>query len=392
MKYFFKRDTILATFAVFLVMGLLSLVPLNTHLLDPLKLALSDLRFNDMSFSTLKIHRDNAVDKKLMVVNIGNANRSEIAAVIKILDSAGPAAIGLDVLFNEAKDGMSDSVLADVIKKSSLLVLSVKPDFEHGSVSEHGDFFKTETSHFGYVNLVGEKKGVIRYFSPFEKYQNTVINSFSAAVVQQADEVRFGQLKKRNHALENINYQRQSDQYFIVNYQDLLSDRTDKTIFKDKIILVGYVDDNPANIEDKHYTPLNEKFAGKSIPDMNGVIIQANIISMILENNYIYQSPSWINWVLAVLLTWFFVAFILRYYLEHHMWFHLSAKSVQLLLTVFFIYLGILFSKYLNTSIDFAAVMGGIVLAVDVLYFYEGFAHWANKRFSFRTQFSKSKH
>jgi len=54
MKYLLKRDTILATVAVFLVMGLLTLIPLNLHVLDPLKMALTDISFNDLSFATLK--------------------------------------------------------------------------------------------------------------------------------------------------------------------------------------------------------------------------------------------------------------------------------------------------------------------------------------------------
>ena len=57
MKYLLKRDTILATIAVFLVMGLLTLIPLNLHVLDPLKMALTDIHFNDLSFATLKTHR-----------------------------------------------------------------------------------------------------------------------------------------------------------------------------------------------------------------------------------------------------------------------------------------------------------------------------------------------
>ncbi|RYD71379.1 MAG: hypothetical protein EOP53_23775 [Sphingobacteriales bacterium] len=50
-KYLFKKDTILATIMVFLLMGLLSLIPFNTHVLDPIKLALQDFDYNDMAYS-----------------------------------------------------------------------------------------------------------------------------------------------------------------------------------------------------------------------------------------------------------------------------------------------------------------------------------------------------
>jgi len=189
-----------------------------------------------------------------------------------------------------------------------------------------------------------------------------------------------------------INYSRQADQYFTIDYIGLLAGKVNPTVLQNKIVLVGFTDIKPSNIEDKHFTPLNEKFVGKSIPDMNGVVIHANIISMILEQHYIKKSPAWLNWFLAVLITWFFMGFVVNYYLNSHYWFHLVIKTVQLLVTVVFIYIGILFGKYLNSYISLSAALGGIILSVDVLYFYDGFASWANRKFGFKTLFDKTHH
>jgi len=391
MKYLLKRDIILATVAVFLVMGLLTLIPLNLHVLDPLKMALTDISFNDLSFATLKSHRNNAMDEKIVIVNIGYADRTEIAAVINKINSAQPKAIGLDVLFLEPKEPAVDSLLALAIAQTPNIVLSNKLSFEKDS-PDGRNYFTASSKYHGYVNFVGEQAGVIRYFSPFEKLNDSIHYSFAAAVVKAADEIKFKTLQKRSHNLELINYSRQADQYFTIDYIGLLAGKVNLTVLQNKIVLVGFTDSKPSNIEDKHFTPLNEKFVGKSIPDMNGVVIHANIISMILEQHYIKKSPAWLNWFLAVLIIWFFMGFVVNYYLNSHYWFHLVIKTIQLLVTVVFIYIGILFGKYLNSYISLSAALGGIILSVDVLYFYDGFASWANRKFGFKTLFDKTHH
>ncbi len=391
MKYFFKRDTIFATISVFLVMGLLTLIPINLHVLDPLKLALTDISFNDLSFSELKTHRNNAMDDKIVIVNIGNASRTEIATVINKVNEAQPKSIGLDILFLEAKEGPGDSALFAAIKKAPGIVLANKLEFDNKK-GRQDNYFQASSRHGGFVNFVGEKQGVIRYFSPFEEWKDSVNSSFAVAVVQVSDELKFKALQKRSHDLEFINYSRQADQYFTVEYNDLLTGKASPAAFNNKIVLIGFVDSNPANIEDKHFTPLNDKFVGKSIPDMNGVVIQANIISMILDNNYIKKTPGWLNWFFAILTTWIFMAYAFEYYLEKHMWLHLVLKSIQLIITVVFIYLGILFSKHLDVYVSLSAALAGIILSVDVLYFYAGFAIWANKKFKFETLLVKEHH
>ncbi len=372
-------------------MGLFTLIPLNLHVLDPIKMALSDISFNDLSFSALKSHRNNPIEDKIVIVNIGDADRTGIAAMVRKVNEAQPKAIGLDVLFLTPMAPSADSALADAIAQTPNIVLCNKLEFGAGTLTNK-NYFSGYSKYNGYVNFVGENSGVIRYFSPFEKLKDTLNYSFAAAVIKASDELKFRSFQKRSNELEFINYRRQADQYFTIDYHDLLADKVSSDVFRDKIVLIGFVDNNPSNIEDKHFTPLNEKFIGKSIPDMNGVIIHANIISMILENNFVKQTPAWFNWFLALMLTWVFIAFIIKYFIERYIWFHLVAKAIQLLVSVLFIYLGIMLGKYLNVYISLAAPLVAIVLSVDILYFYEGFAKWANKKFGFKNIFLKAVH
>ena len=75
---------------------------------------------------------------------------------------------------------------------------------------------------------------------------------------------------------------------------------------------------------------------------MNGTVVHANIISMMLENNYIKKLPSWVNWLVAILICWLHMSFFIRYYLENHIWFHLVAKIAQLASAIFFAFVGML--------------------------------------------------
>ncbi|MFZ4769873.1 MAG: hypothetical protein ACOYLO_06795, partial [Ferruginibacter sp.] len=76
LKYLFKRDTILASIMVFVVMGMLALIPINTHVLDPIKLALQDFDYNDMAYSQFNKNSHTAVDTGIVIINIGDADRT----------------------------------------------------------------------------------------------------------------------------------------------------------------------------------------------------------------------------------------------------------------------------------------------------------------------------
>jgi type IV secretory pathway TrbL component len=79
LRYLYKRDTILATISVFLVIGFLGLIPINTSILNPFKTALKDLDFNDISYSVLKKNAGTPIDNRIIIVNIGNADRMGLA-------------------------------------------------------------------------------------------------------------------------------------------------------------------------------------------------------------------------------------------------------------------------------------------------------------------------
>ncbi len=389
-KYLFKRDTVLATISIFLVIELLGLIPLNPKILNPIKTALKDFQFNDLAYAKLGKNNYTKSDDRIVIVNVGWLDRQQIGYLISQIDAARPSAIGLDVQFSEPRDPSSDSFLSNVLLKTQNLVSASKLVWQGDTVEQKGYFYNS-SSIYGYVNFIGEEKSTIRSFSPFEKHNGKLINSFSAALVKTVNPKAYQKLFSRNREVETIHYRRRSNKFFILNGDDVIRSQMNQNVFRDKIVLIGYIDKARYDIEDKHFTPMNQQFAGRSLPDMNGVLIHANIISMILDRNYISKMPGWLTWIITILLAWIHVVVFIRYFIEKHMWFHFVAKLAQIASAIFFIYLSILLFHFFSYIIDIKMPIIVIVLAVDVIYFYEAIALWLHKKWGYNTIFN-SKH
>lgn len=391
-KYLFKRDTILATIMVFVLMGLLALIPINTHVLDPIKMALQDFDYNDLAYSQFNKNGDVSVDTSLIIVNIGDADRSEIATMIQSISNSKPLVLGVDILFNEPKDVVADSLLLAAFNAHPNIVMAYNLAIEKNEAKPTG-FLQDKVSSNGFANFVGEEGGSIRYVAPFFKSGSESFPSLAASVVQKAYPAAYETLKNRNNVTEAVNYTRSGEDFIVIDGATVLQDSLfDKTMFQNKVVLMGYISSNQYSLEDKHFTPLNKKSVGKSIPDMEGIFIHANIIHMIKNGDYISKVPSWVNWLIAGVLGWLHMSLFINYFIEKHIWFHLVAKIAQVLSAILFIYIGLLFYYKWDVRIYLTPTFVAIILAVDVLYFYEAITAWLHKRFGYHSLFINAHH
>jgi hypothetical protein len=131
-------------------------------------------------------------------------------------------------------------------------------------------------------------------------------------------------------------------------------------------------DENDPSWVDKFYTPMNEKYAGKSAPDMFGVTIHANIISMILEEAYINQMPELLNIIIGVVIcflnVWYF------YYLHRNksQYYDLLTKTIQFVETVIILFFVVLVFDKLHYKMDLSAGITTLLLSGDMLEIYSG--------------------
>ena len=385
-KYLYERDTIFATISVFIVIGLLALLPLNTGLLNPVKKAFADFDFNDLAYAKVGKKTD-SIDTRIVIVNIGVADRAMLAGMLEKVASQKPKAIGLDAYFDAEKEPESDLLLRNAMHSTPRLIMASRIRWEKDSLIENRGYFAKPGPSFGYVNLVGEDRGTIRYVTPFENYQDKEIMSFTAALLNISDPSAYKKLHTRHKDLETINFRRGLEKYPIADGNDVLSGNIEDTLFTNKIVLLGYVSTSPYDIEDMHFTPMNPKMGGKTFPDMSGIVVHANILSMAMDKKYIHTSPFWVNWIITILIAWLHVSLFIRYYIDAHLWFHLVAKTAQIISAIFFVFLSIQCLQHFSLKIDMKMPVTVIILAIDIIYFYEAFAVWLHEKYGFKTIF-----
>lgn len=387
-KYLYERDTVFATIAVFVVIGLLALVPLNTHILNPVTEAFADFDFNDIVYAKVRKKDNIPFDNRIVIVNIGYADRAGIAGILEKVASYKPKVIGLDALFESPKEPASDSLLGKVMTSTPGLVMASRLNWD-----DHGEHLEVKNGHFNkvkgnfaFVNLVGEEKGTIRLYSPFEQYHGKEYLSFGAAVLEKSYPKEYKRLYSRHKDIEIINYTRNVEKYLTIDGEDVLAGNVIDTVFTNKIVLLGYLNPSPNDVEDKFYTSMNPKMVSTS-PDMNGIVIHANFLSMALDNQYIHKTPKWLNWIITILIAWLHVSLFIRYYIDAHLWFHLVAKGAQLISAILFVALSVLCLSYFSLKIDMKMAITVIILAIDVIYFYEALAVWLREKHGFKTIF-----
>ena len=224
-----------------------------------------------------EVVRTDKIDPDIILINIGNSNRTEIAALLLDIEKCSPLMVGIDVIFPRHRQSLEDSILAIAIEKISNDILAYRFDSagkEEISIDKFRKFARDE----GYVDL-DRREGVSSHFTPIKKVDGKLYESFALKVIKQwKPEFKYNLTVDKSVP---ILFQRSQQQYYYFVKEDLL-DKNVCELLKNKIVLVGYL--GPGD-EDKQYTPIrsNDKNQeGK--PDTYGLVIQANAIRTILEN------------------------------------------------------------------------------------------------------------
>ena len=221
-----------------------------------------------------EVVRTEKIDPDIILINIGNGNRTEIATLLNDIANCSPSIIGIDVFFSEHKKSLEDSILTTAIKNVPNDILAYRFDAtgkEERSINE----FRRFASDEGHVNIIMREE-VSSHFQPIKKVNGNIYESFALKIIK-----RWKPGFKYNIAVDEtipILFQRSQKQYHYFEKMDLL-DTTVCELLKDKIVLVGFL--GPGD-EDKHFSPIRSN--DKEIkPDMYGIVIQANAIRTILR-------------------------------------------------------------------------------------------------------------
>ena len=315
-------DIILSTL---FVLGILVFFPVffSLDMFDPIQNTLEEMQLTDVVFSHLRDYDKVDIDPNIVVINNGHLNRSQIAGLIDIINYHEPKVIGIDAMFRKPKGDEQDIPLENSLAEVNNLVMAC--DLRKGVEGDRlrwdsialsrPEFLKN--ADIAYVNVYtpdGEHDA-IRMNIPRSYVKDSVVNSFPVGVCEIFAPDKVKRFLARGNDYEVINYKRNQDKYTVYDYTDLFNDPELYTDLKDKIVLIGYLGPNLQTkvTEDIKFTPMNKNYVGKTEPDMYGVLVHANVISMIIEEDYISSTPEW----LSTFLMLFFVVlnmYLLKYF------------------------------------------------------------------------------
>lgn len=382
---------IAGTVFVFLTMWGLSNITFSLDFLNVFGEVLNDYNTNDIAFSKFKAPTA-ATDTNIVIVNIGELSRAGISQQIDILNEFEPAVIGIDVHFEVDSDPFEDSLLAASFARTKNLVLwskvtNGKPD----SLDESRTLWDTlqlvnsrfnKLAYHGYTNALTEGE------SEFETWRETSSvehisdgrreYSFAAKITQRFDSMRAQKFIDRNndYPIEIINFRGNLEKFTVLDINDVLDTNFVAETVKGKIVLMGYLGAEFRSKTwdgDKYYSPLNERPVGRVSPDMYGVVVHANIISMILHDDYIDTIPQWMAYLIAVVMCFINVAVFSWLSENEHWgpWYGIVSKIIQLIEIVGLIYIMLYFFVSQNIKLDLTITFLSTALAGELIEIYE---------------------
>ena len=388
----FLLDTVLCTAFIFGLMGLFgSLTFLNLFdVFDPIGEMFKDFELTDIVFSQLQ--EDPIADDRIVIVNIGVIPREGIAKQIEIISKYNPKVIGLDVMLNPEKPWEEDSALVRVLKQTPNVVLAedLQFDFDGNAIAP-----LTPNSNImpygqlGFVDLVTNASTqddlkMCREFLTRQKIGNEMHYAFSVKLAMAADSAKTKAFLERGNELETINYKgnvfsftasEYGMKYFVLDVHDVLEESFTKDLLEDKVVIMchlgAYLGDLNTN-EDLYFTPLNKNYVGKAEHDMFGGVVHANIISMILDSDYIDSMSKKAGIWLAVIMCLLNVFIFKIIYGAMPKWYDGITKVIQLMEVLFFATLTIYIFFYYNYKTEFTLAMIVIALAGDSIEVYHG--------------------
>lgn len=392
-KYFPKVDISLLKEAFFCmifafsILGIVSLIGLNLSFFSPFKNAFKDFSYLDLYYSEKLGDEIGNINEDIILVNIDRLNRKEIASVLLKIQEENPKVIGLDVIFKNREDPVWDQFLSEHLRNDKVVATYVLD--ERSAITSNQHIVQSQIPS-GYSNFnFDPKSAVVRNFLGIKKEKDTTFVSFGVAIAKKfMNKLWIPELDEFLSKDRPINYSGNRDHFLVLEYQDVVG-QDHIPLLKDKIVMVGYLgsaNNHEYDIEDKHFTPMNQKYVGKSPPDTFGVIIHANIVQMLLEKDFIKVIPNWCIVLLTVVLTFMALCYFIWLNKRQLASYILRLNIMQLVFIIFFVWISLaLFkSKILFKTASITAIM---VFSIGLIGFYKKLAHHFYKKYKWEGYF-----
>ncbi len=378
------KESFIATVVIITITYLISFFPWSLEYGKALHQGFADFDIYDLYYSGR--HQQTAQrDTNIILVQIGNT-RDEIAQQIDLINNYNPKVIGIDAFFERRSE--NDSALQKTIA-SYLNLVFINRYTADGFVA---NIFNNKPDRCGFGNFFGQEYSVIRTFIPSLKVDDTDYNSFTSCIIKLANKKSYDVLQQRNNNAELINYKGNLEFYTSFTADELLeyhfSNQLEK-ILNNKIVLLGYFtkDTSAMVLNDLHYTPMNEIVSGKSFPDTYGVVIHANILSMIISGKYPVDASKAVSYLFAFVLTFFYYYYMISRYNRKAHPSHTVFLLVQIFSILFILYFFLKLYDWFLFKVTLEPIMISMVLSLEFFGIHQALAEWLKRKYHYKTVF-----
>ncbi len=415
-------ESVFATLFIYLFMYLVSLIPAFGvfDAFDAVGQALEDMEMTDVAFS--KLREPLPPDTSIVLVNMGNLPRAGIAEQIRIVDKYSPKVIGMDSFFKGyLGDTLGTLSLASAIREAKAEIVMVGRIEQTDSLAkihrgeEIYDHFYTSDSifiggtHIAMANLDSDATfqddvKICRMFPPKRKLTSGETHmAFAAKIAELYQPGITEALFKRKNEFEIINYRgdfvnffeedKFATRFYALDWDQVLNEDFVPGLLKDKIVIFGFLgaEFGAPEWEDRFFTPLNPKIAGRANPDMFGPVIHANILSMILNRDYVSSFSPAIEVILGVILCYLNVLLFSYVYWKYGVWYDGVSKLIQVTEVILILFFIIQIFSSLSFKLELTYGLIALALAGDLLEIYFGVVKNLYTRAGRRLMFRKRK-
>lgn len=392
LKYFFSIRNVLGTVFVFVFMWLVSLIGVEVEFLNVFEQVFEDFKLTDIYYTKIRKPQDAPFEKEVVLVNLGAASlgRRTLAQQINVLSAYNPKVIGIDARFfypNE-NDPIGDFQLMQAFKNAGNVIVGSEASTHEIVTNENNksawdtlllpaDIFKpfVQTGHVNTGLPYGDFV-TWRDFPIVEKIQNGHQEpSLAAKILENYDPEAYkalmARVPKEEDKHEPIYFKGNLDKYLKLDVEQVLDTAFTKEMIEGKIVLMGYLGGEYTDTfwdDDKFYTPLNPQSIGRGYPDMYGVVVHANILSMALEGKFIRELSAHWSIIIAVVLCFFNVAVFSAIATNHSLavWYNAISKLIQLVEAVILVLINLFLFAELNYQVDLTVSLFVIILSGDL--------------------------
>lgn len=287
-------------FVVVLLLGAISWLMMvalpNWSLLDPLSRSFDSFSFTDFYYSLYRNSDEAKPNDRIVIIDVSNKTRGEIATTIEAVVSCTPVVVGIDIIFDRPTgDTIGTRMLCESIARNAehlvaigkLTGYDVETD-QFAGLSE--SLLDTIQVGRGYSNLknIGEG-GFVRDYTVARYVAGDTLFSLSSTLACRYMSAFGGASIAADEPDGVIHF---IPQEFTIISADSVAGRRDD--IAGRIVLMGNINSE----EDRHYTPLG---------DMNGTLIHAYAIDTMIDNPTRSMARHWVA-LIEILLLLLFVA------------------------------------------------------------------------------------